>query len=157
MNDKYVFFHNGPFSQWYPSKFVIDKIKYTCAEQYMMYKKALLFNDLQTANAILKTNQPKQQKALGRKVKNFNEQKWNNEAKNIVYNGNKAKFTQNKDLNKLLQETLGLILVEASPTDRIWGIGLGKDDPNRFDETKWLGKNWLGYTLTKVRIDLFGK
>ena len=153
-NNKYLLFWDGIFSQWYKTDFYIDKIKFNCAEQYMMYKKAILFNDINIANKILKSNSPREQKKLGREVKKFKEDKWNSICRNIVYNGNYAKFTQNNDLLNCLKLTNDLILVEASPYDKIWGIGRSKDDHNACINRNWLGKNWLGFTLTKVRDNI---
>jgi len=153
-NNKFLLFWDGIFSQWSLSEFNIDKIKFNCAEQYMMYNKAILFNDIKTANEILKSHLPRHQKRLGRKVKNFKLEKWNSNCKEIVYKGNYAKFTQNKDLFECMKLTNNLTLVEASPNDKIWGIGLHEDDINSCIQSNWLGKNWLGFTLTKLRDDL---
>ena len=97
-NEKYVFFWGGPFSNWFKADFVIGGIKFNCTEQYMMYNKAMLFKDSETADEILACKNPRDHKALGRKVKNFNVDVWNKNAKRIVYDGNRAKFTQNPDL-----------------------------------------------------------
>jgi len=155
-NNKFLLFWSSDsiFSQWYKSEFNIDKIKFNCAEQYMMYNKAILFNDVKTANEILKSQSPMYQKQLGRKVKNFKFDEWNSICKEIVYKGNYAKFTQNKDLLECMKLTNNLTLVEASPYDKIWGIGLHKDNHNSCIQSNWLGKNWLGFTLTKLRDDL---
>jgi hypothetical protein len=96
---------------------------------------------------------PKEQKALGRQVKNFNVDKWNIIAKDIVYIGCYAKFSQNESLKQMLLETEG-DLVEASPYDKIWGIGLSSDQPEARNRNTWNGTNWLGEVLTKVREDL---
>lgn len=151
-SQKYYFFWKGPLSQWKVSFFTDDdNVHYCCAEQYMMYKKALLFNDLETANAIMNTSSPKEHQELGRKVKNFNQEIWDQNARNIVYTGNILKFKQNPSLLKLLLATQDKILVEASPFDTIWGIGLNVDDALVTDDSKWKGKNWLGETLTRVK------
>lgn len=148
---KFTFFWSGPFSQWYPVKIMVDGVRYNCAEQYMMAAKASLFNDDETLAAIMKAKTPKEQKALGRQVKNFNPDKWNAAARGIVFDGNMKKFCQNDDLRKLLLDTAGTELVEASPHDTVWGIGLAADHPDAQDKTKWRGKNWLGEVLTSVR------
>lgn len=153
-NNEYTFFWSGPFSQWHPSKFVIDGIQFTHAEQYMMYKKAMLFSDTETADKILKAKHPKEQKALGRQVKNFSSQEWEKNCKKFVYDGNYAKFTQNSDLMKKLMDTGDSLLVEASPYDKIWGIGLNEEDAKITPEEQWPGKNWLGEVLTNLRHDL---
>jgi ribA/ribD-fused uncharacterized protein len=149
----YTLFWNGPFSQWYPSKFKVDNKTYNCCEQYMMAQKALLFNDDKAYQAIMKATDPKEQKALGRKVKGFNADKWAAVAKNIVYRGNYAKFSGDLMLKEILLNTAGTELVEASPYDTIWGIGLAEDDPKALDKSQWRGLNWLGEVLTKVRED----
>lgn len=153
MNDNFVFFYGGPFSQWYPSKFIIDGIEYNCAEQYMMAMKALLFGDRDIHSKIMASKNPKEQKAFGREVKNFNADKWNTICKTVVYEGSYAKFHKDP-LKKVLLATGNREIVEASPYDKIWGIGLGENDPLRFDKAKWSGTNWLGEALMRVREDL---
>lgn len=155
--DKYVFFWGGPFSQWYPSNFEIDGVKFTHAEQYMMYKKAMMFSDANTAEEILKAKHPRDQKALGRKVKNFVKEDWEANCKRFVYDANRAKFTQNPKLLKVLLSTGNKELVEASPEDKIWGIGLHEKDPRCLDKNQWQGTNWLGEAITKVREDLLNE
>lgn len=152
--NKYTFFFNGPFSQWHPAKFIIDNVAYNCAEQYMMAEKARLFEDDESLRIIMSCRDPWFQKRQGRLVKGFDKDAWHQESKLIVYRGNLAKFKQNPDLWRTLAKTQGSTLVEASPTDRIWGIGLSEDDPKRFDEKSWNGLNWLGEILTKVRDDM---
>lgn len=157
--EKFTFFWRtqSPFSQWHPARFVIDGVEFNCAEQYMMYGKAKLFADEEMALKILKSKTPIQQKALGRKVKHFDEKIWEGNCRKIVYEGNYAKFTQNEELKRILIGTKGTTLVEASPTDRIWGVGLSEEDPRIQDRKRWRGKNWLGEILTQVREDLVGK
>ena len=150
---KYIFFLKGPLSQWYQSDFVENNIIFKCCEQYMMYYKALLFKDFETAEKILNSTKPSEHKGLGRLVKNFNEEIWNNHKENIVYKGNYCKFTQNEDLKNLLKGTGDFILVEANKYDHIWGIGMYNDDPNILKEELW-GQNLLGKTLMKVREQL---
>lgn len=150
-DQKYYFFWKGPLSQWKVSFFKEDGITYNCAEQYMMYKKALLFNDEETAKAIMNTPVPKEHQELGRQVKNFNQEVWNEHARDIVYQANILKFSQSPLLLKQLLATGDKILVEASPFDAIWGIGLDEDQAVRTPDTEWKGSNWLGETLTKVK------
>lgn len=154
MAEKFTFFWNGPFSQWYPSTFVVDGVTYNCAEQYMMAQKALLFKDLTAHAKIMSTDSPKEQKKMGREVRNFQVHKWEKRAKQVVKDGNLAKFGQNPDLKQVLLETEGTTLVEASPYDKIWGIGLAEDDPKAQDRSQWQGENWLGEVLTQVREEL---
>lgn len=151
--DNFAFFYRGCFSQWFPSKYTDEKFKITfsCAEQSMMYFKAILFNDKASATKILKAKRPEEQKALGRKVLNFNIETWNINAKKIVFRNNYFKFTQNEKLYKTLLETNDLLLVEASPYDDIWGIKRGIDYKNISDPSTWRGTNWLGEVLTEVR------
>jgi len=151
--EKFTFFYGGKFSQWFPCLILIDKLKYNCAEQYMMAQKALLFKDEEAYKKIMIASHPKEQKSLGRTIKNFNISIWQEQAKEIVYQGNYAKFIQHKHLKEILLKTEGT-LVEASPYDRIWGIGLSETDPRALDRKTWLGSNWLGEVLTQVRDDI---
>lgn len=145
----------GELSQWYNSPFQDDEgITYNCSEQYMMYQKAKLFNDESSAMKILKTNNPSEQKRLGRNVKNFNEDIWNNNSERIVYNGNLLKFSQNPMLKEILLDTKDTILVEASPYDNIWGIGLISSDVRASKPREWRGENRLGEILMNLRNTL---
>ena len=157
--EKFEFFWNNksPFSNWYKIDFIAEDIQFNCSEQHMMYKKAMLFNDTEIAEEILKTKSQSKQKALGRKVRNFDSKVWNDNCKEIVYQGNKAKFLQNENIFKHLMKTKGKTLVEASPVDKIWGIGLTEDHPHAQNRAKWRGKNWLGEVLTKLREDLINE
>ena len=146
------------FSNWYECEFSDGEIIYNCVEQYMMYKKACVFEDDIITHKILNTPyNPKLYKQLGRKVKNFNNKIWEDNREEIVYNACWFKFTKNKDLLEKLLNTKGTKLVEASPYDRIWGCGLSEKDLRINDESKWLGKNLLGNILTKLRDDLIRK
>jgi ribA/ribD-fused uncharacterized protein len=152
--EQFTFFWHGPFSQWHGCWFKVDGVVYNCAEQYMMAQKAALFHDNESLAEIMASDNPRIQKGLGRKVRGFNQSKWDAQSREIVYRGNWAKFTQNDELKQLLLATSGTTLVEASPADRIWGIGLGEDDPQARDRKTWRGRNWLGEVLTKVREDI---
>ena len=154
--EKFEFFwkSDSPFSQWYKKGFKVKGKSFNCAEQYMMYMKAVLFGDEIIAAKILEAKSPREQKDLGRKVKNFNKDIWERQCKNIVYNGNYAKFTQNEGLKSALLETKGKTLVEASPYDTIWGIGLSEENPDSKRRSKWRGKNYLGEILTQLREDI---
>jgi ribA/ribD-fused uncharacterized protein len=120
----------------------------------MMHGKAMLFGDTATAREVLAAAHPKQHKALGRKVKPFVDETWKAKRIEIVTAGSRAKFTQNAELMALLLETNGTELVEASPYDRIWGIGLGANDPRASDPKQWRGQNLLGKILTALREEL---
>lgn len=152
--EQFTFFWSGPFSNWYPSAFEVDGVKYNCSEQYMMAEKARLFNDDAALTKILAYTNPKDQKACGRLVQKFNREKWDAVARDVVYKGCLAKFSQNPDLKEALLATVGTSLVEASPYDRIWGIGLAKEDPRALNRSKWRGTNWLGEVLDRVREKL---
>lgn len=151
ITDKYVFFWNGIYSQWHKAPMTIDGVEYNCCEQYMMHQKALTFNDLEIAEKVLQTSNPKDQKALGRQVKGFNKDKWDSVCLGIVYKGNFAKFTQNTDLMEELLSTKDRLLVEASPLDKIWGIGMAEQDPGVDDPANWKGLNLLGWSITLVK------
>jgi ribA/ribD-fused uncharacterized protein len=154
---KYHFFWGGPFSQWAKSPFTIDDLNFNTCEQWMMFQKAIIFGDAETAMKIIKQSDPKAQKALGRQVKNFDDDVWMAEAYDIVVAGNRAKFTQNPKLMDALRYTIGQELVEASPYDRRWGIGMAVGDPGIGDPKNWRGDNLLGKAITQVRIELLGE
>lgn len=149
--DKYIFFWGGIYSQWCPSPFIIDGVEYNCTEQYMMAKKALVFGDFDALNNIMNTDQPSEQKAYGRQVKGFNPDIWNRVCRKIVYNANLAKFIQNPEMKLELLESGDREIVEASPEDRIWGIGMHESHPDILDKSKWQGTNWLGEAIMQVR------
>lgn len=132
-----------------------DGVEYSCAEQYMMSKKALLFGDVEINEAIMEAGHPREMQKLGRQVRGYIQRVWDANATTIVYQGNMYKFNQNPKLAGQLILTKGTTLVEASPYDRIWGIGLAEDDYRCLDQKLWLGTNWLGYTLTNLRDNYF--
>jgi len=139
------------FSQWWVAPFTIDGHTYPTAEHYMMAGKARLFGDMEIHDKILQVRHPKQAKELGRKVKGFNEDKWLAHRFELVVEGNLAKFAQHAELKAFLLGTGRRVLVEASPVDRIWGIGMAGDDPNAEKPQKWRGLNLLGFALMEVR------
>ncbi len=162
---KYLFFwghqpsHDGSitktsFSQWWKSDFSIETDQYCCMEQYMMAEKARLFEDEEVLEEILKSKNPKQIKELGRKVRNFKEDIWQRNRCSIILNGNYAKFLQNKRLREFLLQTQNRVLVEASPYDKIWGIGMLADDEHVNNPLEWKGQNLLGFALMEVRDEL---
>lgn len=152
--EKYVLFWDGIYSQWYQANMTIEGITYNCCEQYMMHQKAITFNDLIIADEVLATKSPKDQKALGRMINGFNKAKWDEVCVGIVYKGNLAKFSQNADLKKELLNTGTRVIVEASPHDPIWGIGLGENDPKALNPALWGGTNLLGWSIMLVRNEL---
>ncbi len=140
---------NGIFSQWYASPFHEDGIDFQNAAQYMMYHKAMLFSDEVIAQKILNTSCPKSMKALGRKVSNFDEETWAANRERIVLQGSYLKFSQNEKLKKFMFKCpKGCIFVEASPLDKIWGIGFTVDNA-LVNKKKW-GLNLLGKALTQT-------
>ncbi|MCM1508969.1 MAG: NADAR family protein [Ruminococcus flavefaciens] len=145
---------NGYLSNWYLSDFIVNGVKFTSMEQYMMYQKAVCFHDGEIASQILDTNDVAQIKALGRLVAGYNEHHWNGVRQIIVYNGLIAKFSQNQDLKAMLIDTGDALLAECAVKDRIWGIGLSMKDPDRLDQSKWNGQNLLGYGLVLAREHL---
>jgi ribA/ribD-fused uncharacterized protein len=159
VTDRHTFFFRpeSPFSQWHPATFVVDGATFSCAEQFMMHGKAVLFGDHAIAAEILATSSPRQHKALGRKVAGFDDRTWKAHREAIVAAGSRAKFTQNPALLQTLLATAGTELVEASPFDRIWGVGLSADDPRIDDPTQWRGGNLLGKILTRLRDELLAQ
>jgi ribA/ribD-fused uncharacterized protein len=156
--NEYTFFYGGPFSNWYPAAFEdVNGTTFNCSEQYMMYYKAILFKDTVIAKQIMIAQHPSEQKALGKMVRGFDKEHWQAFARTIVLTGCFYKFTQNKVCNKALEDSAGTLLVEASPTDTIWGIGLSEENPLRFNQKYWRGTNWLGEVLTVLRESLFYK
>ncbi|WAS96746.1 NADAR family protein [Nannocystis punicea] len=142
------------FGQWTPSRFAVDGVTYGCAEQFMMAEKARLFGDDATRAKILATDDPRQHKALGRTVAGFVQEVWDRECLDLVVRGNRAKFGQDPELRAALLATGDKLLVEASPLDRVWGVGLRADDPRIHDRSRWRGKNLLGEALMRVRAEL---
>lgn len=138
-------------SQFYKSHFVIDGIEFNCTEQWMHWKKAVVFGDHEVASQTLKAKSPFDQKKLGRTVTNFNAEIWSVVAYDIVFRGNIEKFSQNPQLLEQLAKSNGTLLVEAAPNDTIWGIGLVATDPKAMDKEQWQGHNLLGNIVTRVR------
>jgi ribA/ribD-fused uncharacterized protein len=141
-------------SQWYPSRFVVDGIAFATAEHFMMQRKALLFADAATAARIIEAPHPGEAKALGRAVRGFDEGVWKRERLEIVVAGNLAKFSQNPMLRAFLLSTKECVLVESSPRDAIWGIGVSESDPAARLPLQWRGLNLLGFALMRVRASL---
>lgn len=142
---------NSCLSQWYPCLFNQDGRFFTSAEQYMMAKKAQYFGDSNMYRKILCAVHPAATKKYGRMVKGFNDAEWRKINKNIIFDANLLKFSQNDNLKEFLLNTGDTILVEASPYDRIYGIGLSINDPKIYDPACWRGTNLLGQMLMRVR------
>ncbi|MGN0537323.1 MAG: NADAR family protein [Acutalibacteraceae bacterium] len=142
---------NGYMSNWYISPFKKDGVVYTSMEQYMMYQKAKLFENMDIAKEILSTDDVQKIKALGRAVQNYNDTVWNGLRQIIVFEGLIEKFKQNEDLRTRLLSTGNAILAEYAVHDRIWGIGLSMNDPKYLDMKNWRGQNLLGFSLMRVR------
>ena len=146
---------HGYMSQWFPSPFIDrDGNQYGTAEHWMMAEKARLFGDEAVRDKILKSNDPKAVKALGRKVRKFDENTWIQNRERIVYEGNILKFQQNPNLKTKLISTFPKVLVEASPYDRIWGIGMAANMAATTPIINWKGLNLLGKVLMSVRSSL---
>ena len=139
------------FSQWYDAAFELDGIKYQTAEHYMMAEKARLFKDDEMLAKIIAASHPGEAKKLGRQVKGFKQEVWLEHRFSIVVGGNLGKFSQQQDLKEFLLNTGDRVLVEASPRDRIWGIGLGQNNPDAENPYQWRGLNLLGFALMEVR------
>ncbi|USW49289.1 Putative YbiA-like superfamily protein [Septoria linicola] len=156
VTDKYVLFfgYDRPepecaLQQWYPSPFKADGKEFHTAEQYMMYHKALLMNDEEVAEKIAQADTPAKAKQLGREVKNFKQEIWDQMCDKVVEEGSYQKFKQNEKLGKILLGTGDRQLVETSPNDRLWGIGFNSDEAEG-NEDQW-GENKLGKALERAR------
>lgn len=142
------------FSQWWQQAFTVDGVHYKTAEHYMMAQKALLFGDEASYQGILASKTPAEAKKIGREVANFDETLWDSKRDEIVFKGNYHKFSQDERLKSFLLQTGDRILVEASPYDTIWGIGLTAQDVNASKPMNWKGLNLLGFVLMEVRDEL---
>ncbi|WP_254086759.1 NADAR family protein [Dawidia cretensis] len=138
-------------SQWYPSPFIVDNVEYKTAEHWMMAQKANLFGDYMTLQKILTAVEPGEAKKLGRQISGFDEIEWDKRKFEIVKTGSIHKFHQNKKLRNFLIGTANRIIVEASPVDAIWGVGMS-EDANLIDMPHaWEGENLLGFALMEAR------
>ena len=141
-------------SQWYSASFKVDGIEFLTAEHYMMYCKARLFGDSDAAVKVMHADNPGEAKAIGRSVRNFQQEEWDKHCIEIVVRGNIFKFAQNKEILTYLLATKNKVLVEASPYDKVWGIGLGYDVKGIGNPLIWKGKNLLGFALMEARARL---
>ena len=146
----------GCLSQWFPGDFAVEGEMYSCAEQYMMAEKARVFGDNATLGKILAAETPHEIKKLGREVAGFDGSIWDGMKFGIVVRGNMAKFSQNEKLRDFLVGTADATLVEASPKDRVWGVGLEETDRRILYPDLWQGENLLGKALMKVREEILG-
>ncbi|MBV2366166.1 NADAR family protein [Streptomonospora nanhaiensis] len=144
----------GCLSQWWPAGFTVGGVSYPTAEHWMMAEKARLFGDDDALRRVLTAQSPGAAKAVGRQVRGFDQDVWSDRAFDIVVRGSVHKFGQNPDLGAFLQATSGRVLVEASPLDRVWGIGLAADDDRAADPDQWRGANLLGFALMRARAEL---
>lgn len=160
-NIKYIFFwgHQDShgsltkscFSQWYPSPFEVEGYLFNTAEHYMMFQKAMLFGDESAAEKILSSKTPGEAKSIGRTVSNFDGDIWVKHRFDIVVGASVAKFSTYPSLKEFLIRTADRVLVEASPVDKIWGVGLAADDPAIQSPSRWKGLNLLGFALMETR------
>ena len=144
MAEAFTFFWKHRLSQWQRAPFVVGGVTFDCAEQYMMYAKAMLFGDRETAERILAAETPREQQAIGRQVRGFDDTVWVLFREGIVFAGNYARFSQHSEQRELLFSTRGTTLVESSPNDRVWGIGLSAKDPRALDRSQWQGSTFSG-------------
>jgi ribA/ribD-fused uncharacterized protein len=141
-------------SQWYASPFECEGYRFPTAEHYMMYRKARLFGDSDAVHRTLEADNPGKVKAIGREIRGFDQESWNAHRFEIVLAGNLAKFSSDPVLRDFLLGTGKRVLVEASPVDKIWGIGMAQDNPSRENPNSWKGLNLLGFALMGVRDQL---
>ena len=144
----------GCLSQWWPAEFTVDGVTYATAEHWMMAGKASLFGDDDGLAAALAAKSPGAAKPAARKVRGFDERRWAAARYDIVVAGTLAKFSQHADLARFLRATGRRVLVEASPFDRIWGIGMAATNPDASHPSAWRGLNLLGFALMEVRSQL---
>lgn len=142
-------------SQWFPAVFMIDGVRYATAEHFMMTEKARLFGDQEALAKILEAKTPAEAKALGRTVRGYDDVAWGRARSESVVRGNVAKFAQNEAMGSFLRSTRDRVIVEASPRDRIWGIGMGASNPDARIPARWRGRNLLGFALMEARARLF--
>jgi ribA/ribD-fused uncharacterized protein len=159
LENKRIFFWGSVFSQWYKAS-ILDSsagVTFNTAEQGMMYYKAMTFNDTDIAQKILETDNARKQKELGRKVNGYNDEIWTSVRFKVVSRLNYLKFSQNVDLKIILLMLKDWEFVEASPEDKIWGIGLGENNPDIFDVEKWQGQNLLGKAIKEAQQQIINE
>lgn len=151
--DKYLFFYSGILSNFYKVRFAHEGVVFPTSEHVFMYKKAMFFNDTDAAYKIISSFHPAEAKRLGRKVKGFDASLWEKRREEAMYEACLAKFSV-PSLREYLLGTHDLILVEASPTDSIWGIGMDERTKGIENPENWKGLNLLGKVLMRVRDTL---
>lgn len=155
VTDKYVLFWGSIFSNFANTPYTShDGIDFFCTEQEFMYRKAMLFEDDEIAKQILESKDPKEVKRLGRQVKNYDDRVWDAVRYDAMYAACRSKFTQNEAAKKALLSYPGKTFVEASPFDKIWGIGLSECDYRATSPALWRGKNLLGQIITRLRDEI---
>jgi ribA/ribD-fused uncharacterized protein len=151
MNDEFVLFKSGIPSQWYPSPFTIDGVRFVNCEQRMMYMKGKVFGDEEAMREVMLTDDPKRHKEIGRSVKNFDVDTWSAKAYQVVVEANYAKYSQNPELRQFLIDSGDRKFVECAPYDKIWGNGLNITQTLQTPEAMWEGTNLLGKAIMDVR------
>jgi len=146
----------GSLSQWFEAPFVVDGVRYRTAEHWMMAEKARLFGDADAEIAAIEAANPALAKAAGRTVRDFDDAVWERERFEIVVRGNTHKFAAHSEMREYLVRTRSRVLVEASPRDRVWGIGMGAKNENAENPAAWRGLNLLGFALMEARDRLLG-
>ncbi|WP_181768914.1 NADAR family protein [Streptomyces albidus (ex Kaewkla and Franco 2022)] len=144
----------GCLSQWWQAPFELEGVRYATTEHWMMARKARLFGDEEAEHRAIAAAHPRQAKAAGRSVRGFDQEVWERERYGIVVEGNVRKFGHHGELREYLLGTNSRVLVEASPMDRVWGVGLAADDERVRDPAKWRGQNLLGFALMEARTRL---
>lgn len=144
----------GCLSQWWPAPFTAEGVEYATAEHWMMARKARLFGDVEAERRVIAATSPRQAKSAGRAVRGFDQQVWERERFAIVVEGSVRKFGHQGELREYLLGTSSRVLVEASPLDKVWGVGLAADDPRLRDPAQWRGLNLLGFALMEARTRL---
>ena len=144
-------------SQWYPAPFVVDGTRFATAEHFMMAEKAKLFGDTEALARVLEAKSPAEAKAIGREVRGYVDEAWASARYEAVIRGNVEKFDARPELREFLLHTGDRVLVEAAPRDTVWGIGLGRDNPNAKSPSLWRGENLLGFALMEARAALLAR
>ncbi|MGI6607759.1 MAG: NADAR family protein [Erysipelotrichaceae bacterium] len=145
---------NGYLSVWYPCSFFLDGYKFWCVEQYLQYRKAVMFNDIYRADKLLNAKENKDITQYSKGVVNYVDKVWNARRHINLYKANYAKFSQNPELKNLLLSTENIVLAKCGKTDKVWGTGLNSGDTRVYNLSKWEGLNLHGFALMEVRDTL---